>query len=347
MELRAELEAAIHSYDSGDLARAREQAARWSGAIACLTDPVDPDWLWSAGFVTGLFAWADGDRAAARRAWVAARGLDPQREWDDNFAPRDAVDTFAISVPVDTFSFQAAGGPFLVDGRPAPTHLPVGPHLLQAGEPLRTWLVDVRSPLVAVHPEADPYALPLAELLAVLADRLPAEDVAYVVQGDDLLRFDLHRRSIDVIPAPEPPAPRRKWGRFVVAGGAAAIAAGITTTLLARSSAVQASEDGWTAYEAGDVEGWDDANAAYDSARGFMIGGYAVTGVGVALVGVGTYDLARQSNTRTMTSSAYRLDTRIARSACHPFSDSLTELLSRRSHTTVPSAGSTSMSRTE
>ncbi len=344
-DLRAQLDAAIHDYDSGDLGAARERAAGLGPALACLLDPVDPDWLWSAGFVSGVLAWADGDRAAARRAWVGARGLDPQRQWDDNFTPGTALDHFATAVPIDIVDFRAVGGPFLVDGRPTPLSVPVGTHVLQAGDPLQTWLVEVRADVVAVHPAADPPSLPLDELLAVLADRQPGVGIVYVVRGDDVDRLDLLHGSVELLSPPEPPPRRRSWGRAVIAGGAASLAVGLTAVLVARPAAAQASEDGWTAYEAGDVTAWEEANDAHTNARTWLYAGYGLAAVGVVSVAVGTTDVVRHSNQRTLTSDAYRLDTRIARSPCQPSGEMVTCELSRRSHTTVPSVGSTSMIR--
>jgi hypothetical protein len=295
-ELRTQLEEVVDLYDSGYAGVARNQAAGLATAVACLTEQVDPVWLWSAGFVTGVLAWADGDREAARRAWAGARAVDPRRPWDDNFAPGSALDEFATAVAADLVHFDGVGGPFLVDGRSAPSVLASGLHVVQVVDPLETWLVEMHTSVVAVHPAADLESLSAQELSIVLASRLPEENVVYVVRRDTVLELDLRHGSSRLVLAPDPPPERRPWGGWVAASGAAVVAGGLLTNLiLLRPAAVRASEEGWAA---SDLQTWTEARDAHAAATDGMLVGYGAAGLGFTLVIVGTSDLLRGDRSR-------------------------------------------------
>src|SRR5688500_18223129 len=49
--LAADLKRALQAYDTRNLVEARTRAESWGPATACLTERVDADWLWQAGFV--------------------------------------------------------------------------------------------------------------------------------------------------------------------------------------------------------------------------------------------------------------------------------------------------------
>jgi hypothetical protein len=277
-ELRAELSAVLALYDAGDLIAAREKAASWTTGVACVTEVVDPDWLWSAGFVSGQLAWGDGDREGAKRAWTQARSVDPTRPWDDDFTPGDrALDTFATAFAGRDVPFQTLGGPFLVDGRPAEPTAPAGLHVIQTGSPVRTWLVDVRDPILAVHPATHSEHLSVDEWSVLLATRHPAEDRAYLVRRDTVIELDLRAHTSSEYPPPPMEDPPKKWGRWLAGAGLAVATAGLVDVLLfSRPAAVDAMDE-----------------QAYDAAVDRMIVDYVLMGTGAATMLVAAPNVVR------------------------------------------------------
>jgi hypothetical protein len=220
-ELSAQLRRATSAYNRGRLPEARAVAADLARSTPCLSELIDPNWAWSAGFFTGVVEWASGDREVALRSWVQARGVDPARPWDKNYSPRDATPTFAAALSGAPVPFHAVGGPFWVDGRPAAETIRPGLRVIQGGEPLQTWVVDVHLPLAAVHPAANPHALPLEALIPVLATRLGGSAVAYVVRGPEVTRVELPAGLLFPV-LPPVPEPNRPWWRtaLTITGGA-------------------------------------------------------------------------------------------------------------------------------
>jgi hypothetical protein len=294
-ELGARLDALIAAHDAGRFDDARAGALALADAPACLTDAVDPGWSWSARFVIGLVAWGDGDEAAARRSWSWARGIDPHRPWDEDFAPvGGALGAFATALPGSTVPFRAVGGPFTIDGRPAGDSVPEGAHVLQAGDPLQTWLVDLRGPVVAVHPDADPAVLPIGDVAAVVAARR-TEDVAYVVRGDEVARIALPSGAVDIV-APLPPPPPR-WqqirGRVIAGTGGALVAGGGTGIVTNGVRMGQAWEAGREAFLGANGDTHTAAESAWGRAQTALLGWSGVAGGGLVLVAVGVVDEVR------------------------------------------------------
>lgn len=239
--LALRLDAVISAYDEGRLDEAGELARALTGAIACASEAIDPDWAWRAGFVRGVIAWARGDRLEALSAWTCARGIDPDRPWDNNFAPRDALPMFVDAAPRAYEPLHAVGGPFLVDGQPATDRIAPGLRVLQAGDPLRTWLVEVRGPVAAVHPSADPYTLATTAVTSILAGRLPNENLIFLVRGDEVIRVELPAGLLIGVPAP---ARRKVWREIVGGTGGLLFVAGTSEAALAAVAAHRAARDG-------------------------------------------------------------------------------------------------------
>jgi hypothetical protein len=284
-DLNAELSAVGKLYDSGELTAARELAASWTTRVACVTDVVDSAWLWRAAFVTGQLAWEAGDIEGARRAWGRARSVDLGRTWDDDFTPAgQAESTFYTAHDGQSVPLTTLGGPFRVDGRPAEPKIPTGLHVIQTESPMRTWLTDVRSPFLAVHPGTDTSLLSVDEWLVLLATRLPKEEVAYLVRGDVVYQLDLSARTWQRYEAPPEIPPPPRWGRWVMAAGATVVATGLLDLLLvSRPNAMQALEDAETATGAA----FDEAHQRHTAAENRGNVDYAVMGVGAAAMAVG------------------------------------------------------------
>ena len=111
--------------------------------MACLTEPVDPEWAARTHYLNGITAHRSGFSDAASESFQQAVAFDPGIQWDDAFAPKakalfdvakeKALETEKVSVMV------APRHTVVVDGHGVTGDLQLvpGKHLLQAGQTIR------------------------------------------------------------------------------------------------------------------------------------------------------------------------------------------------------------------
>lgn len=164
--------------------------------MACLTEPVDPEWAARTHYLNGITAHRSGFSDAASESFQQAVAFDPDIAWDDAFAPKaKALFDVARTKALEAEKVSVMVAPrhtVVVDGQSVTGDLQLvpGKHLVQAGQTTATLeIFPGTSPTLVLPaglhtPEVfDDGAR--ANLALVLAD-----DSLYVVDPDSIWRWD-------------------------------------------------------------------------------------------------------------------------------------------------------------
>lgn|GEM_PF-2785907 len=226
-----------------------------SHVVACGPEALPNGLVYEAFFLQGVLRAVAGDAEAAHDSFYRAAMLDPNRGWDDNFAPAHGQAIFdAARAQVGqgaraTLHLLPSGDQNLVDGTPAlPTVvLAPGPHLLRTPTSQGWIVLDAGASATWYEPDSIPEdAAAWAEdrpqdLAWLLAVTRGAQEPVYVTTprgvwaGDPAAgRFT----ALTMLPQPRPALARRGLmgaGGLVLAGGvgAAVYFAGVANDLSA------------------------------------------------------------------------------------------------------------------
>ena len=257
-------------WETDDLDPLFAQAHSWA---ACLTEPITPHDLARVSYIEGVMAHEYGNEGAAREAFAATLGIDPEYGWEAAFGP-GALQTFtevsAAAEAVQRVTLEVVstqGAAVWVDGRAVAAggaRLAAGRHLVQisAGGQVRSLAVVVGNTSVTiVDPEAlsgdprldagfEPRMMRVATALFSAMDRSTAAGApdALVLLSEDPLAWSWNEADAALIPvripraarlALVPPERRRNPTRDAAIGllvaGIGMAAAGVAVTIPSRS----------------------------------------------------------------------------------------------------------------
>ena len=298
-DIRLAIDTADQAVVEGDKKTARAQLDIAEAGLACLTEPVIAGDAGQIPFLRGVLAYQEGDLIVATGLFRQAHIYDDTIAWDPRFpsAARVTFDSAQPTAPFELIVVPAPSAPISVDGRPT-TLVPPGSHVVQIGtSPVTTIAVQTRGTTTIVIPGLidEGLAARVADPdVRVQLDRLfdaaaVHEDIYIAVAGDTWSRTaggwaQLGKPAEPVKPPKPPkehtaldPAPILANAGFVVVGlGVVATGVGFP---MAHHQAKQADlSKGATL---------DDYNAhigPFHTWRSVTYGGYALVGVGAALV---------------------------------------------------------------